>query len=291
MIGRSSTDLRRTLGAAGRLWASPAHHEVCDEWWLACSGQRNVNYNVAFSQSSSPSVLVEHCLQPLLDLGLPAIIMLAGAGLATAQTLSEAGWVTVGALPLMTLTTRNGSGGDESDIRRLGADDLPAARELLSDTYGLDDGSAMAAVPDALVADDGLGAWGVFDGQQLASCFTGIVENGLFVVWSMATRRRRPGPWLRAPAPPFRAGPSTRAGRRRFAAAVVGGRAEALPGTGLRGGRTLAALVAAPVGHGQRLSTGSASGVTPAIGPGWRSGARPGRHRPGADARPACSTG
>lgn len=189
MIGRSSTDLRRTLGAAGRLWASPAHHEVCDEWWLACSGQRNVNYNVAFSQSSSPSVLVEHCLQPLLDLGLPAIIMLAGAGLATAQTLSEAGWVTVGALPLMTLTTRSGSGGDESDIRRLSADDLPAARELLSDTYGLDDGSAMAAVPDALVGDDGQGAWGVFDGQQLASCFTGIVENGLFVVWSMATRR------------------------------------------------------------------------------------------------------
>ena len=189
MIGRSSTDLRRTLGAAGRLWASPAHHEVCDEWWLACSGQRNVNYNVAFSQSSSPSVLVEHCLQPLLDLGLPAIIMLAGAGLATAQTLSEAGWVTVGALPLMTLTTRNGSGGDESDIRRLSADDLPGARELLSDTYGLDDASAMAAVPDALVGDDGLGAWGVFDGQQLASCFTGIVEDGLFVVWSMATRR------------------------------------------------------------------------------------------------------
>ena len=33
-----------------------------------------------------------------------------------------------------------------------------------------------------------MGAWGLFDGHRLASCFTGIVEDGLFVVWSMATR-------------------------------------------------------------------------------------------------------
>ena len=190
MIGRNQSELRRTLGAAGRLWASPAHHEVCEEWWLACSGQLNVNYNVAFSQSSDPSVLLERCLQPLLELGGPGIIMLAGAGLATAQTLSEAGWVTVGALPLMTLTVPDGPGGDESGIRQLSADDLPVARALLSDTYGLDDASAMAAVPDALAGDDDRqGAWGAFDGEQLASCFTGIVEDGLFVVWSMATSR------------------------------------------------------------------------------------------------------
>ena len=103
-MGRDQSEMRRTLGGAARLWAAPEHHEVCDEWWLACSGQLNVNYNVAFSNRRRPSVLVERCLQPLLDLGRPAIIMLAGAGLATAQTLSEAGWVTVGALPLMTLT-------------------------------------------------------------------------------------------------------------------------------------------------------------------------------------------
>ena len=78
--GAEPSDLRRTLGAAGRLWAAPEHHHVADEWWIACSGQRNVNYNVAFCQSSDPAVLLDHCLQPVLDLGRPAIIMLAGAG-------------------------------------------------------------------------------------------------------------------------------------------------------------------------------------------------------------------
>jgi len=38
-----------------------------------------------------------------------------------------------------------------------------------------------------------MGAWGAFDGVRLASCFTGIVEDGLFVVWSMATRRQCQG--------------------------------------------------------------------------------------------------
>lgn len=192
-MGRSQRDVRRTLGAAGRLWAAPEHHQVADDWWIACSGQLNVNYNLAFSQSSDPRILREHCLQPVLDIGRPAIIMLTGAGLATAQTLADAGWVTVGALPLMTLTALRGRGADRSGIRRLSADDLPAARELLSDTYGLDDGSAVAAVPDRLAEHDDLGAWGLFDGQQLTSCFTGVVEDGLFVVWSMATRRDRQG--------------------------------------------------------------------------------------------------
>ncbi len=196
IMGRSQPDLRRTLGAAGRLWAAPEHHHVDDEWWIACSGRMNVNYNVAFCQSSDPDVLLEHCLQPVLDLGRPAIIMLAGAGLAGAQQLAGAGWVGVGALPLMTLTRSTGGsvpGGDGSGVRELPVQELPAARELLADTYGLDDASARAAIPDGIVERDDMGAWGLFDGRDLVSCFTGVVEDGLFVVWSMATRVRRQG--------------------------------------------------------------------------------------------------
>ncbi len=192
-MGRSRPDLRRTLGAAGRLWAAPEHHHVADDWWIACSGQLNVNYNVAFCQSSDPAVLIDHCLQPVLDLGRPAIIMLAGAGLASAQQLAEVGWVVVGALPLMLLTQRSGPGGAGSGVRGLSGQELSLARELLADTYGLDDASALAAVPDSVVERDGMGAWGLFDGPVLASCFTGIVEDGLFVVWSMATRHQCQG--------------------------------------------------------------------------------------------------
>ncbi len=155
---------------------------------MACSGERNVNYNVAFSQSADPAVLTDQCLQPILDLGRPAIIMLAGPGLGTAQKLVEIGWVDVGALPLMELTTRPEPGDDESGVRALSLEDLPAARELLSDTYGLDRGSAQAAVPDRALTDTDLGAWGLFDGDRLESCFTGSMADGLLVVWSMATR-------------------------------------------------------------------------------------------------------
>jgi GNAT superfamily N-acetyltransferase len=191
--GRRQQDLRQTLGAAAGLWASPLHHQVGESWWLACSGELNVNYNVAFSQSADPAVLTDRCIQPILDLGRPAIVMLAGPGLGTAQKLVEMGWVDVGALPLMVLTTPAGPGVDGSGVRALSAEDLPAARELLSDTYGLDNGSARAAVPDRALTDAGLAAWGLFDGEQLQSCFTGSVTDGLLVVWSMATRTNRQG--------------------------------------------------------------------------------------------------
>ncbi len=192
-MGRTQSDLRRTLGAAGRLWAAPEHHRVADDGWIACSGRLNVNYNVAFCQSSDPAVLLDHCLQPVLELGRPAIIKLAGAGLATAQRLAEVGWVGVGALPLMILTDRSRPDTDGSGVRRLSGQDLPTARELLADTYGLDDASALAAVPDQVVERDDMGAWGLFDGDTLTSCFTGVIEDGLFVVWSMATRRESQG--------------------------------------------------------------------------------------------------
>jgi GNAT superfamily N-acetyltransferase len=155
---------------------------------VACSGELNVNYNVACCQSSAPDALIEGCLQPILDLGRPGIIMLAGAGLANAQRLAEIGWVTVGALPLMVLTPPSGSFTGRSGARALSTDELPAARELLTDTYGLDDCSAIAAVPDGVVTSEDMEAWGLYDGDRLVSVFTSVVEDGLAIVWSMATR-------------------------------------------------------------------------------------------------------
>src|SRR5580698_2428635 len=104
-MGHSPSDLRRTLGSAARLWSASGLHEVHDEWWLAFSGEMNVNYNMACCSSADTDVLETQCLQPLLDLGKPGIIMLGGPGLATAQKLVDANWVSVGALPLMVLAT------------------------------------------------------------------------------------------------------------------------------------------------------------------------------------------
>jgi GNAT superfamily N-acetyltransferase len=186
-MGRNRSELRQALGNGARLWSSPDLHQVHPEWWVACSGELNVNYNVACCQSSDNDVLVECCLQPILDLRKPGIIMLAGPGLATAQKLAEAGWVCVGGLPLMLLTELAAPIG-EGGGRALSMDELPAARELLIDTYGLDDGSASAAVPDLAVEDGSMGVWGLFEGDRLVSAFTSTLEDGLMIVWSMATR-------------------------------------------------------------------------------------------------------
>jgi GNAT superfamily N-acetyltransferase len=187
-MGDHPADVRRTLGRAARLWASPEHHEVAPDWWVALSGEKNVNYNLACCQSADDAVLRQQCLQPLLDLGRPATIMLAGPGLGTAQTLADLGWVTVGALPLMALGADQPTPPDDHAVRALSRPDLPAARELLADTYGLDPASASAAVPDRAVEATDMGAWGLFEDGHLVAGVTTVIEGGSVVVWSMATR-------------------------------------------------------------------------------------------------------
>jgi len=183
------SDLRRTLGAAARLWAGSGRHEVDEDGWLALSGAPNVNYNLACCLSAGPDVLSDRYLQPVLDLGRPGIVMLGGPGLATAQKLVEAGWVSVGALPLMILeAAAAGAPPADPGPRPLSLEELPLARQLLADTYGLDDASAVAAVPDRAAEDEDLAVWGLFDGDQLVASVTIAVEDGLAVVWSMATR-------------------------------------------------------------------------------------------------------
>ena len=73
---------------------------MSSEWWVALSGEKSVTYNVACCQSAdcrcAPRIAAcSRCS----TWDSPATIMLAGPGLATAQTLADLGWVTVAALP------------------------------------------------------------------------------------------------------------------------------------------------------------------------------------------------
>jgi hypothetical protein len=185
------TELWRVLGKAGRLWARPDLLDVQDDWWVAFSGQRNVNYNLACCHSSDRDTLVERCLEPTLALKQPAIIMLSGPGLANAQQLVDSGWVTVGSLPLMALSAIVPSGPPATGARPLTLEDLGAARELLGECYGLDDATAVAAIPDAVAEGKDVSAWGLFEGADMVSCITGVLQDGLVVLWSMATRTTR----------------------------------------------------------------------------------------------------
>jgi GNAT superfamily N-acetyltransferase len=186
-------DLLRTLGASASVWAAAGQHEVHQEWWLALSGGSNVDLNLACSRSASSAVLTEHCLQPVVDQGRPGIIMLAGPGLATAQTLVDAGWVNIGVMPLMLLTPLPGRRPESADVRALTLEEFPSVRGILVDTFGLDQSSAAVALPDSAALLSDVGVWGLSEGGRLVASVIIVVEDGLAVVWSMATRPESQG--------------------------------------------------------------------------------------------------
>jgi GNAT superfamily N-acetyltransferase len=187
-MSTGSPDYLRTLGESARIWTGGGRHEVHEAWWLALSGELNVNYNLACCQSSSPEVVTEHCLKPILDMGRPGIIMLAGPGLATAQALADAGWVSVGALPLMALTEAPAHRPEIPGVHPLALEELPAAREILTDIFELDRSSAAAVIPDSAIGRSDMALWGLSEGDRLISSVSIAVQNGLAVVWSMGTR-------------------------------------------------------------------------------------------------------
>jgi GNAT superfamily N-acetyltransferase len=181
--------LLRTLGASTRLWASKGHHEVHPDTWIALSGEPDANLNLACSRSASAEVLEKECLQPLLDFAKPGIVMLTGPGLSTAQTMIDIGWVNVGAMPLMLLERRPTNGSDVEGIRALTLEDLPLARDVLADAFALNPSSAQTVLPDSVVNDATTSVWGLFEGGRAIASMIVVREDGLAVVWSMATRR------------------------------------------------------------------------------------------------------
>jgi ribosomal protein S18 acetylase RimI-like enzyme len=186
MIG-DRTDLVRTFGGSTRLWASGGVHQVHQDHWVALSGDSNVNFNLACSNSPDPAVLEHSCLQPLLDHGKPGIIMLAGLGLGTAQLLADAGWVSIGARPLMLLQPLPPARPASTGVRALAVDELDGARRVITDSFGLSDTSAMTALPDSMAARDDVTVWGLFEADELVTAVVVVEEDGLAVIWSMAT--------------------------------------------------------------------------------------------------------
>ena len=185
--------LLRVLGDSTRLWAAAGQHEVHQEWWLALSGESNVSMNLACCQSANPNVLRDHCLQPMLDLGKPGIIMLGGPGLSTAQTLIDAGWVSVGAMPLMLMTAPPAGRLDVTDVRAISLEELVFARKIIADGFTLDPSSVEAVLPDSVADRTDIDVWGLYEAGQMVSSVTNVREDDIAVVWSMATRRESQG--------------------------------------------------------------------------------------------------
>ncbi len=184
---RNGIDLVRTFGGSTRLWASGGVHLVDHDYWVALSGDSNVNFNLTCCNSSDSTVLAQSCLEPLLDHGKPGIIMLAGLGLGTAELLTDGGWVCIGAQPLMLLNPLPAERLTHTGARRLNVDELDLARRIITDSFGISYATARTAIPDSMVQGDDVTVWGLFEEDQLVSSVVVVEEDGLAVIWSMAT--------------------------------------------------------------------------------------------------------
>jgi GNAT superfamily N-acetyltransferase len=175
---------RTALGHTARLWSGSGRHEVERDRWLAFSGARTVDLNVALCHSGDSVRNLAYALDAVAAAQVPALILVAGAALAAVNVLTAASWVCVGARPFMVMTDSDGA--PDPDARALKPSELPLAQKLVSEAFGLDLSYAEVALPAA--AGEGE-AWGLFADGELVSCTGVSVAGDVGAIWSMATPR------------------------------------------------------------------------------------------------------
>jgi GNAT superfamily N-acetyltransferase len=184
--------LRAAYGRGTAIWASE-RLVVEQSRWVALSGGPSVLFNEALCHGPGGGAELQPTIDEMLAAGYPCLINVAGEALADVATLSAAGWICVGASPFM--VHRLGDQPLDPDVRRLTKAELPAARQMVQDAFGLPAEPAALSMPDSLLSHEGCAVWGLFDGADLLSCVGTTIVDDVLVGWAMATppQRRRHG--------------------------------------------------------------------------------------------------
>jgi len=178
--------VRTCYGQGTAAWSAHHRHHVEPDWWIALSGTRHVDYNLALIHGDQPAEAAAQVLDEIRTAKVPAVIMLAGPGLRAVEPLKEAGWVCTGAMPFM---SKHG-GIDENDpsFRQLEQHELAAARALTAAAFDVpDEVGAIIYADDRLHRPD-CRIWGLFEDGALVSCAASVyVEHKYSVGWALAT--------------------------------------------------------------------------------------------------------
>jgi GNAT superfamily N-acetyltransferase len=78
---------------------------------------------------------------------------------------------------------------ESTGARILEPDELELARRVITDSFDISPASARTAVPDSIVGSNDIMVWGLFDDERLVTAVAVVEEDGLAVIWSMATLR------------------------------------------------------------------------------------------------------
>jgi len=187
-------DARTCYGRSTSAWSSSVRLQVEDDWWVALSGTPHVDYNLVLLHGPASPGAAPRLVEEVTAARLPSLIMLAGAGLAAAEALRDAGWVCTGALPFMARI--GGPAVDDPDVRRLTADDLPAARALAAAAFGVPEEVGAIVFADGAQDRQDCRLFGLFEDGVLRSCsFTQWVQGRYSVGWALSTApdRQRSG--------------------------------------------------------------------------------------------------
>ena len=186
-------DRLRTLhGQSTSAWVGNGLHVVRESHWLALSGARHVDFNLALCHGEEGGAFVRECLDEVLRTRSPGIIALAGEAQGESQELATAGWRPVGSAPFMAVTTANFR--PDAAARRLETDELPLAQALVSETYGLSPEIAEVALSVDATREPNRTVWGLFENDRVVSSLIAMQVEDSVVIWSMATspgERRR----------------------------------------------------------------------------------------------------
>ena len=177
---------RTCFGLGTAPWSERGRLEVEHDWWMALSLTRHVDYNLALLHGPTATEAAPSVLDAIADARVPAMVMLAGAGLAAADVLREAGWVCTGALPFMARS--HGPMCDDPGVRLLGTEELEGARALAAAAFGApEEVGAIVFDDDALFRPD-TKVYGLIEDGELRCCsLTAWVDGAFSVGWALST--------------------------------------------------------------------------------------------------------
>lgn len=192
-------DLRVIYGRGTTFWAPEERLQIDEGRWLAQTGAPSTVLNAALCYGKHGGRQLQPTIDEVTASKTRIAINVAGQTLGAIQPLMQAGWICVGSLPFMVAGLGQladaQDGADVPDIRELTLEELPAARGLIEDSFGLTDDLSVVAIPDKVATTAGHAAWGLFTEAGMVSCMGTTRVDDTLIVWSMATptQHRRHG--------------------------------------------------------------------------------------------------
>lgn len=182
--------LRSLRGMTSAVWAGSALRSDPGRW-SALTGANSADFNLIVCHEASDGRAFPQALEDIAAVKAPGMVMAAGGALSEVQQLARASWVCVGALPFLQLDLSTFAANEADDgVRRLQGSEVPEARALLSDAFGMSAEVAHTALPDATATTPGMSVWAAWTPEgRMASCLATVHVEDIVGGWSLTTAR------------------------------------------------------------------------------------------------------